>query len=212
MKKLLFFLITTVSFAGAYHPAWAQTEPAVPAVQHGKQFLLDYYQQTFDNLEKAVSGLSNEQLHYKPAPDKWSVSQCLEHIIMTEQMLTGYIQKAMEQPANPERKGELKMTDDDIMRTITDRSFKAQAPKEIAPKAEGKYTDPATAVKDLREQRKVILSYIEGLSLEDMRNHISDSPFGPVDGYHSLLYLPGHTARHTLQIEEIKSDKNFPKS
>jgi len=208
MKKLLFLLLLAI-IPGS-HNTWAQTETPTPAIQHDKKFLLDYYKETFDKLEKDVSGLSNEQLHYKPAPDKWSVSQCLEHIILTEKMLTGYVKQTMGQPANPERRSELKMTDDDIMKAITDRSFKAQAPKEIAPKAEGKYTDPAVAIKELQDQRREIIAYIEGLSLEDMRNHVTDSPFGPVDGYHSLLYIPGHTARHTLQIEEIMSDQNFP--
>ena len=33
--------------------------------------------------EKLFGSLSAEQLNWKPAPDRWSVAQCLEHLINT---------------------------------------------------------------------------------------------------------------------------------
>jgi len=69
-----------------------------------------------------------------------------------------------------------------------------------------------TAFKDLENQRKEILEFIKNADLEDLRNHVSDSPAGPTDAYQSLLFLAGHTARHTLQIEEVKADTHFPKN
>ena len=46
---------------------------------------------------------------------------------------------------------------------------------------------------------------------EDLRNHVSDSPTGPIDGYQALMFIAAHSARHTKQIAEIKADPNFPK-
>lgn len=181
------------------------------AVLHNKAFLLDYYQQTFDQLKKAMDGLSEAQLQFKPAPDRWSISQCLDHIILTEKALFGFAQQTMAQAPNPERRSEVKMTDEDVISGMTNRSFKAKASKELTPVEAGKYKSAGEAIETLRKQRTELLDYINGLSEEDMRNRITDSPFGPVDGYHSLLYIPGHTARHTLQIEEVKADPNFPK-
>lgn len=207
MKKLCFlFLLASATVS----TVTAQTaDSAKQTTQHDKAFLLNYYQETFDKLEKSVKGLSPAQLQFKPAADKWSVSQCLEHIILTEKMLLGYTQQTMSQAPNPERRKEIKLSDDDVIQGMTNRSHKAKASPELTP--EGKYTDAAVALAELRDQRKVLLAYIDGLSLEDMRNRVADSPFGPVDGYHSVLYIPGHTARHTLQIEEVKEDPNFPK-
>ncbi|MBA3987430.1 MAG: hypothetical protein H0X63_12870 [Flavobacteriales bacterium] len=48
------------------------------------------------------------------------------------------------------------------------------------------------------------------VSLEDLRNHINDSRAGAIDAYQSLLFIAGHCARHTLQIEEIKQAGGFP--
>lgn len=177
---------------------------------HDKDFLVNYYEQTFENLQSAVEGLSEKQLQFKAAPDKWSVSQCLEHIVLSEKQLLEYVKKAMEQEPAPERKAEVKLTDEGLIKGLTDRSFKAQAPKEMTPKEKGIYKTPDQALEELRAQRRALLEYLNDFSVEDMRSRISESPFGPVDGYHSFLYIPSHTARHTLQIEEIKAEKGFP--
>ena len=60
----------------------------------------------------AVKGLSDAQLRFKPAPDKWSVEECLKHIAISEKMIRGMIDGALKQPANPEKRSELKMTDE----------------------------------------------------------------------------------------------------
>lgn len=205
MKRLLFLLFTVSMSVNAL---MAQS---AAGAKRDKAFMLDYYDQTFDALRKSVAGLTEEQLAFQPASDRWSISQCLEHIIVTEQALLGYAREALSKEPNPERSDEVKLTDDDLIKGMTDRSFKAKAPDEITPKEAGKYHDPKVALNVLKKQRKELIGYIKGLSEEDMRNRISDSPFGPIDGYHSLLYIPAHTARHTLQIDEVKADPNFPK-
>jgi hypothetical protein len=178
-------------------------------VAHGKEFIKEQMNESYFNLEKAVKGLSLEQLEFKTSPGRWSIAETLEHIVKTEPALFGYVKTAMEQPANPEAGSEIKMSDDQILTMMTDRSHKATAPKELVPA--GKYTDWKTALNDLQTQRKEILAYLDGVSMEDLRNHISDSPGGKVDSYQFFLFIPGHTMRHTLQILEIKADPNFPK-
>lgn len=173
-----------------------------------KEFLLDYFKQTFDTLQNSVDGLSKTQMEFKPSEDKWSVSQCLDHIVMTEKMLLGMSKDLLTQPANPERKKDVKISDSELIEGMTDRSFKATAPDELQP--EGKYTSPSTALLELEKERSEILEFIEQTPLDDLRNHITDSPFGPLDAYHSILYIAAHTARHTAQIIEVMGDAEFP--
>lgn len=178
-------------------------------VFHDKEFLLDYYQQTMDNLTKSISGLNEAQMQFKPAEDKWSVSQCVEHIIATENMISGMLKGYMEKPANPERKKDVIHSDDDIIGFLTNRTEKYQAPEMLQKK--GIYNDPKTALKDLETQRKELMDFIKNTNIDELRNRINDSPAGATDAYQSLLFIAGHTARHTLQIDEVKADKNFPK-
>ena len=170
--------------------------------------LKEYFKKTRKTIEDHINGLSEKQMSFKPAPNRWSVSQCLEHIIKTEKMLFGMTQTALEAEPNPDRKDEVKMSDEDLIAGITDRSSKAQTSESLMPN--GTYESPEAALEAFDEQRDEIMDFINDQTEEDLRNHISDSPFGPVDGYQSLLFIAGHTARHTLQIEEVMQEANFP--
>ncbi|WP_333864404.1 DinB family protein [Sphingobacterium sp.] len=177
--------------------------------QIGTDSLLQYFNETTAALEKQVAGLSEAQLQFKPAPDKWSISQCLEHIIRSERMIFDMAKKGLDQDAQPERRKEIKLTDDNLKSALTDRSHKYQAPKELQP--EGIYKDVKTALTDFTAARQPVLDYIKKADAEDLRNHVSDSPTGPIDGYQALMFIAAHSARHTKQIAEIKADPNFPK-
>jgi hypothetical protein len=184
-------------------------KPVTAALVNGKEFLLAYYDKTFQTLKSEIIGLNSAQLQFKPDAGRWSVSQCLEHIILTERALFDFAKQGMAKPANPERRAEVKVTDEVVINGINDRSKKAKATDALTGK--GSYNDPQEALNVLRNDRKSRLDYINEISIDSLRSHIIDSPFGPIDAYQALLFVAGHTSRHTLQIEEVKADKNFPK-
>lgn len=216
-------MIAIASIATASLPPSSAKSPLLPAhnnalllknqasrnVQVGTDSLLQYFNETTAELEKQVAGLSEAQLQFKPAPDKWSISQCLEHIIRSERMIFDMAKKGLDQDPQPERRKEIKLTDDNLKNALTDRSHKYQAPKELQP--EGIYKDVKTALADFTAARQPVLDYIKKADAEDLRNHVSDSPTGPIDGYQALIFIAAHCARHTKQIAEIKADPNFPK-
>lgn len=177
--------------------------------QNNKQYLLNYYETTQSQLQKAVAGLSEAQMNYKASPESWSVGQCLEHIIATEKMIFGMAKEGLAQPANIKEKGAPTNTDEQILMQMVDRTAKFKAPAELQP--EGKYTNPQTAMQDLKAQRTEILAYINSTPEASLRDHVSDTPAGIADAYQSFLFLAGHTARHTLQIQQVKADAGFPK-
>jgi hypothetical protein len=45
---------------------------------------VQYLEQTRDGVVAAVKGLSGAQMKFKPAPDRWSVAEILEHIALAE--------------------------------------------------------------------------------------------------------------------------------
>lgn len=208
MKNHLLILAAFLSFSFYEGATPTIVEANFDNVYKDKEALIKYYEETAATLEKNIKGLNEEQLKFKPSEDSWSISQCLEHIIATEKMLFGMSKEALGKPENPERRSEIKVTDDQLLSGMTDRSNKFKAPAELQPK--GTYTTTKEALKDFREQRKEIKSYIKSNKV-NLRNYVSDSPAGPVDAHQSLLFIAGHTARHTKQIEEIKSQPGFPK-
>ncbi len=175
-----------------------------------KQLLLDYYQKTVDDLRKSVTGLSETQLAFKPAADRWSISECLEHIIATERQLFVLFKSVMQQPENPERRKDIKVTDEQIKQFMANRTEKYPAPENLRPVGAATYTDPAVALADLGKQREPIIAFLAGVDVAALRNRVNDTPTGPSDAYQSFLFLAAHTARHTLQIEEVKASVGFP--
>lgn len=172
-------------------------------------FALKYYEETFQNLASSIKGLSAAQLHYRASDDTWSVSQCAEHIVLTEKMIFDMVKGFMEKPVNPEQKAQRSLTDEQIMAMVIDRSEKFKAPEVL--QAKGKYNQADEALTALKNQRKDILNLLKNTPIEELRNRINESPSGKADVYQTLLFLAGHTARHTLQIDEIKASEGFPK-
>lgn len=182
---------------------------ARPAVG-SKAYLLDYFRQTTERLKSSLAGLSTAQLQFKPSEDRWSISQCLEHIVASEKMLFDRAKAELEKPSQPERKSDVTTTDAQLIAGLTDRSQKYKAPEALQPK--GAYSHVDVALKDLEATRASVLAFIQQADLENLRSHISESPGGLSDGYQNLLFIAAHCARHTLQIDEVKAAPGFPKS
>jgi len=170
---------------------------------------LQYLQQTRDGVVAATKGLSEAQMKFKPAPDRWSVAETLEHIALGEdfifQNITANIMKA---PAGPADRDTAKI-DAMILAVLPDRTQKRQAPGPLVP------TGRWTAAESLDHFLKSRANTIEFLqSTPDLRAHVSaENPFQqPLDGYDWILFLAGHSDRHTKQILEVKADPNFPKN
>lgn len=174
-----------------------------------KNALHNYYQETFDNLQKSVAGLSKEQLHFKSSATKWSVIECLEHIVISEPLIFDWLKSALDQPENPEKREEITVTDGEVKNMVVDRNYKAEAPADMSPT--GKYQDAPQALGDLKSHQNSILNELDNYSMDDLRNHVLDLPTGKADAYQFALFIAGHTARHTAQIEEVKNHKDFPK-
>ena len=174
-----------------------------------RKFLIDHLKETRNNLIKSVKGLSEEQLNFRAAPERWSIKECVQHITLAEGGLWMMTEGALKQAANPEKRGEIKVTDQELVKMVADRSMKAQAPETIRPeKASWQTTEEALDA--FKEKRAALLKFAK-TTTDDMRNHVTTTMLGQVDAYQLLLLLSAHTNRHTLQIEEVKSNPAFPK-
>ncbi len=172
--------------------------------------LASYYDETYTNLVNSVKGLTDNQLQFKAAPDKWSVAQCVEHITLTAPKLFDYLKTTLDAPENPERKSEVEMKDEELLASMTNRDYKVKTSEDLEP-ATNSAIDVDGRLEELKMYNTEILEYVNRFDMEGLRNRIMDAPFGAVDAYQFALFIPGHTARHRLQIEEVKSHPDFPK-
>jgi hypothetical protein len=158
---------------------------------------------------KAIEGLTPAQWTFKAAPDRWSIQECAEHIVTVEQVVENQvIAKALTGPREPLRRAEVKFTDGFLIAALPDRSHKAQAPEMVAPK--GRLATREAVLEAFGANRKALEGQLEGSPL-DWRTRFGTHPFfGALDLYQWVLIASGHTARHTLQIEEVKRSPGYP--
>jgi uncharacterized damage-inducible protein DinB len=74
----------------------SETENKMTPAERDK--LLKNLEESRERLLLTAKNLSREQLHYRPAPDRWTVAECLEHISLVETRVLGAIHKTLEAP------------------------------------------------------------------------------------------------------------------
>ncbi|MCU1309542.1 MAG: hypothetical protein JWO20_667 [Candidatus Angelobacter sp.] len=174
-----------------------------------KEELQKYMQQTRQNFVNSIKGLSEAQLKFEPAPDMWSVMEVSEHIAFSEDFAGRGTMKMMSAPAC-EKKAEMYGKEDKLVAGITDRSHKLQVPDLFKPT--GRWSTEADILKAFNASRDKNVEFVKNTSEADLRSRMGQSPLGELDAHGWMLFMAGHSARHTKQIEEMKADPNFPKS
>jgi hypothetical protein len=199
--RLLLSLLVITGLAG--------TEKNNSLSKAERKYATTLMKDTHRDLLKATKGLSEDQLNFKAAPERWSVKECTYHIAASEKGLWMMLEGAMKTPANPEKRSEIKVTDEEFVAMVKDRSLKAQAPEQIQPKNTG-YKSMDEALADFKVNRLNHIKYMK-TSTEDMRNHVIQLPFGLwVDCYQLYLMIGAHSNRHTQQLNEVKASPGFP--
>ncbi|HYL86211.1 MAG TPA: DinB family protein [Candidatus Angelobacter sp.] len=199
-KSLVGMFVALLLMAGAS----ASAQEVTPAE---KERALQYLETTKKNVLEATKGLSEAQWNFKAAPDRWSVAQVMEHIAAAEDFLRELVKdKVMVAPAG-EAGRDVKKTDDAVLAMVPDRTNKVQAPEPLVPT--NRFGTPDGSIRHFVESRVATEDFLKGAT--GLRDHVTDSPMGKLDGYEFVLLIAAHSERHLKQINEVKADPNFPK-
>jgi Protein of unknown function (DUF664). len=202
MKKILLFINVIVLFG---------LKPIDKTLtQQERDFAVQFMVLTRDTLLMDVKGLTPAQLNFKADTSRWSVAQCVEHIALAEAALTMAYQQALNSPADPSKRDSIKYSDQQIMHFLTDRSRKFQAPEMLRPV--GTFSSFQASLDSFVARRNRNIEFVK-TTQADLRDHCSIFPgVGTVDDYQVILFMVAHSKRHTLQLEEVKANPNFPKN
>jgi hypothetical protein len=143
-----------------------------------------------------VSGLTDEQARTRPAPDRWSVLECMEHVNFVERRFLGMV-KASEAgpPAQRDAAKEAALEE-----RVIDRSSPRTAPPAVHPT--GKFTSISEALQDFNAARDETLRFASEQGVNLLTRSASHPVLGPLNGAEALLLIAGHGRRHTVQIRE----------
>jgi len=146
----------------------------------------------------SVEGVSEEQARMHAAADRWSVLECVEHVILAENRMFDLLAKESEpSPAISDGSREERVR----FRSV-DREFKFQAPQFSKPA--GRFTSLAAAVDEFRRCRARTATYLTQCN-DELRARTAMHPvIGPVSCQELLIILSLHPARHAKQIREVR--------
>lgn len=147
----------------------------------------------------------------RPAPERWSAAELLEHLARVE---TGCARIIAKRAAGAREAGIGAEREDGSMlgaldgRGVTDRSRKLKAPGIVAPTGGFSRGLALEALATSRAEFRQAVADADGLALREVRHtHVV---LGEIDLYQWILFVAQHEKRHTPQLEEIAGQLRRP--
>lgn len=199
------FLLSTTLMAQAPSPVAAVDYPLTKAE---KAQAIEMLAKSREAFVRSLEGLSEAQVHFKAAPEKWSILECAEHIANTETLVgQGVVTKGLQGSPDPSKRAEIGVLDAAPVAMMLDRSRKFTAPDMVAPK--GRLMDLKAVLAAFDGGHDLLVAAAE--KGDGLRSRVAPHPgFGTIDLYQWILFTAAHTARHTQQILEVKSAAGYP--
>ncbi|HXG54129.1 MAG TPA: DinB family protein [Vicinamibacterales bacterium] len=215
-------MTATAASAAAQTPPTPPTPPVPPTppaphAMHAPQMAqsatadreaaVTHLERTRAKFLKSIEGLTDAQWTFKSASDRWSIAEVAEHIALSESLILGMVQTKMMQVPGP--KPEERIADDKMLAGLVDRTSKFQAPEVLKPV--NKWATKDALARDFNTARDNTVQFVK-TTTEDLRAHGGPHPvFKMLDVHQWILMISGHSERHTLQIEEVKTSAGYPK-
>jgi hypothetical protein len=163
---------------------------------------------TTDSFIAVLDGVSPAQWTFQPAPETWSVGQIAEHttavLRSSQRFLTT---KLLQQRLPPDPPGP-RVTDEQIVNRMFDRTRRFSAPETVQPK--GRWATREELLHAFVESRNTLAQWCAPLTI-NLREFGTPHPmFGLLDGIQWMVFIAAHTERHTHQILELKRVQGFP--
>jgi hypothetical protein len=171
--------------------------------------------QVAEEARSAFSHLTPSQLNWKPAPERWSVAQCFEHLITTnkgyfpvvENVLAGRKRTFLESlPVLPGLAGKL------LIKSLDPSSTrKIKAPKKFQP---AQSDISASVINDFIDQQKRIVEKMKATGHLDLEKIVITSPvsaavtYSLMDAYRIIVV---HEQRHFQQAKRVTEESAFPR-
>ena len=215
MKTALstFALLCALGISNAFAQTSTQTPTPAPNPKmsdEDRAKALKWLDESYAQTIAAVEKLSDAQWSFKSAPEKWSVGECVEHIMMAEGLLFSRVEAALAAPVPAEWVEKTKGKTEFIERVMVKRQGKAQAPESIVPTGKIARAELMTKLKEGRAKTRKFAVETQAELNSHTAEHIFPV-FNTLSAYQWLVYIPLHNLRHNQQIEEVKAHASFPK-
>ena len=151
-------------------------------------------------LQAAVRSVPLAAWTARAGDGRWSASEILEHLALAEWAVIEFVRGTL--LTLPPRDGLARAADDtQVLRVAADRGTRLEAPERLRPI--GRWSRPAALRASVDAARDAALALATGAG-PALRERAAPHPqLGLLDGAQWLLFLAGHTERHTAQLDEL---------
>jgi len=156
-------------------------------------------------LRAAVDSVPSEARETKPAPDRWSAAEVVEHLSRVEAIFGGRIEQAIQARAGAlaRETAERVALPESIEARMVDRVNKRTAPEPAHPTGTLSCEAAWKAFENGHARFRAIVGAADGLALSEVT---ADHPFfGTLTIYQWIELMAAHEGRHTEQVREIAS-------
>jgi len=147
----------------------------------------------------AADGVS--ELHAKvcPAPGRWSVLQCVEHIVISKSRFLGWLKNPIADPTPPvDKEKEAK-----LLAGVAGRAQRVEAPEPARPT--GRFATLAEALEQFDATRAESLRFADSQGSGLYTLAAKHPFFGVCNGAEVMVLMAAHARRHAAQIREIRA-------
>ena len=206
-RSVLLAIVGSLLYLAVVSAPLRAADPHMSAAERAQ--VLKWLDESHQEFFAAIEGVSEAQWKWKPAPERWSVGETAEHIVLAEALLFDSVRKAMASAPNPDWEEQTKGKTEFIIRVMPSREGKAVAPEPIVPH-EG--LTRAQVKERFEKQRVEIVKFARETQLAvKQQTLLHPFPvFGTLNAYQWLIYVPPHTIRHDKQIAEVKATAEYP--
>ena len=172
-------------------------------------------EQVNDEAKRLVTGLTEAQLNWKPAPDSWSIAQCLEHLTLADEKFGPYLTNAIAQgrekrPVSGTVAYRPTMLGGWLIKQLLpEATKKVPAPKIFRP--ESSAIDGA--LERFLQQQEVFLRFVNDARGIDYNKTRLRSPVTPLMRYSladAFVITVVHGQRHLAQARRVREMPAFP--
>jgi hypothetical protein len=204
IRRLSVSLVALLT-AGMGQAAQPSGETRMTAAERAE--VIELLEKSERELMQAIAGLTDAQWSFKPAPDRWSVGEVVEHIVLADALLFETAIRSLDGQSNP--KWELTIGRTETLRkALPNRSRRVDAPAAIKPQ---QTLSRAALLARFKEQRARALAYARDTD-KPLKAHTAPNPFfGDLNAHQWLLYIPLHHLRHNQQIAEVQASSGYPR-
>jgi len=208
-------IFSLAALLAAVVPSAAEERPSPTLTDEERHELMQLFSESEALFLGKLASVSDAQWNWKSAPDRWSVGECAEHIMRSNELLYASAKTALARDVDPEWHEKTKGKSELLKQVMPNRNpggaGGASAPQEIRPTGDFSRTEIVERFEALYVNLRAHVAETE----EPLRQHTEPHPFpffNPLSAYDWILYVPLHTIRHSRQMIEVMETDGYPAS